>query len=168
MPSLWPVECNVPKDAIFSPCRQYRYVLWRKWDESLAPLAFVMLNPSKADAEIDDKTIKMCRLFAEREHAGGIIAVNLFSFVSTDWRGLLNTSDPVGPENTKWIDLVCRKASKIVVAWGTKPMFHEKIVAMSQFLSTLGAPVYCLGRTKDGSPKHPSRLAATTPLILYS
>lgn len=165
MSSLWPVECDAQKGAIFSPCRQYRYILWRKWDDTLAPLVFIMLNPSTADATKDDKTISMCCHFARQEGAGGIIVVNLFAFKSTDWKALLGTPDRVGSENMIWVERVCRNAPRIVVAWGSKPVFREEISNMAKHLSYFGASIFCLGKTKDGSPKHPSRLPGDTALI---
>lgn len=165
MHPAWPDEFFSEKDAKFSECEQYRYVLWRKWDESLAPLVFIMLNPSKADATKDDKTISMCCHFARQEGVGGIIVVNLFAFKSTDWKVLLDTPDRVGPENMIWVERVCRNAPRIVVAWGSKPVFHEEISNMAKHLSCFGASVFCLGKTKDGSPKHPSRLPGDTALI---
>jgi hypothetical protein len=41
-------------------CGMYRYRLWREWDKSLPTQAFLMLNPSLADHQIDDPTITRC------------------------------------------------------------------------------------------------------------
>ena len=57
------------KAANISPCGRYRYTLSRTWGDA-RPLAFVMLNPSTADANVDDPTIRRCIGFAEREKAG--------------------------------------------------------------------------------------------------
>ena len=70
------------KAAILSDDGRYRYLLERQWDER-PRMAWCMLNPSTADANIDDQTIKRCIGFAKREGFGGIIVVNLMAFRAT-------------------------------------------------------------------------------------
>lgn len=54
------------KDAIISECLSYRYTLSRKWNsENPKTLLFCMLNPSTADANLDDPTIRRCIGFAK-------------------------------------------------------------------------------------------------------
>ena len=43
----------------------YRYLLWREWDSSNKTISFIMLNPSRADAQINDPTITGCINFAK-------------------------------------------------------------------------------------------------------
>ena len=88
------------KDADISPCKKYRYRLRRTWDER-PPLPFVMLNPSRADAEKDDKTITRCIDFAMREGAGGIIVVNLYALREPHPPRLKEAEDPFGPEQQR-------------------------------------------------------------------
>src|SRR5262245_19133112 len=87
------------KEALISPCGLYRYWLTRTWDNSLRRVCWVMLNPSTADAEQDDPTIRRCVGFARSWGAGGIIVVNLFAFRASDPKALLRAADPVGPDN---------------------------------------------------------------------
>lgn len=49
------------KEATFSPCRVYRYALWRRWGSGQYAM-FIGLNPSTADEYSDDPTIRrrMC------------------------------------------------------------------------------------------------------------
>ena len=35
------------KGAELSPCRRYRYALWRIWDDSKPAVMFIGLNPPK-------------------------------------------------------------------------------------------------------------------------
>lgn len=90
------------KTALLSSCGKYRYVLKRK---TKCPLrwvkkcVFIMLNPSIADANIDDPTVRRCVSFAEREGCTDLSVVNLFALRSTDPDELLNEADPQGPEN---------------------------------------------------------------------
>lgn len=101
MPRLPPV---VFRAAEFSPCRSYRYTLTRIWREpARVVLPFVGLNPSVADAEADDQTIRKCIGFAQRRGADGIVMVNLFALVSKDPKKLFTTPDPVGPKKDRYL-----------------------------------------------------------------
>lgn len=46
--------------AYFSKDRVYRYDLWRQWDASRGYAMFVGLNPSTADEDNDDPTVRRC------------------------------------------------------------------------------------------------------------
>jgi hypothetical protein len=59
------------RGAVLSDDGVYRYRLWRIWDDDRAPTAFLMLNPSTADATVDDPTLRRCIAFARRWGAGG-------------------------------------------------------------------------------------------------
>jgi hypothetical protein len=89
--------------AISSPCRTYRYSLFRVWNPKFPSVMFVGLNPSTADEQEDDPTVRRCVGFARKWNFGGLILVNLFAYRSTDPAGLLEAEDPVGPGNDKHI-----------------------------------------------------------------
>lgn len=72
------------RGAVISDDGRYRYRLWRTWAPELPRMAWIMLNPSTADAEVDDPTIRRCVGFAKREGCGGIEVVNLYAYRSTD------------------------------------------------------------------------------------
>jgi hypothetical protein len=72
------------KNALLSPCENYRYWLSRDWDDSLPIVTFIMMNPSTADATIDDATIRKCVGFAKAWGFGRIRVVNLFALRSRD------------------------------------------------------------------------------------
>lgn len=78
------------RSAVISKDGLYRYTLRRVWDESKPLLNFVLLNPSKADAETDDATVRRCIGFAKLWGFGGIVITNLYAYRSTDpkklWR----------------------------------------------------------------------------------
>lgn len=57
----------------------YRYLLWREWDISNKTVSFIMLNPSRADAQINDPTITRCINFALSWGYGRLEVVNLFA-----------------------------------------------------------------------------------------
>lgn len=87
--------------AAFSPCRRYRYRLWRTWGDA-APAVFVMLNPSTADEIENDPTVERCERRARAMGFGGLRVANIFSLRSTDPTALYTSDDPVGPEY--WLD----------------------------------------------------------------
>ena len=88
-------------DAPITEDGKYRYYLTRVWDYKKPTLLFIMLNPSIADSNNDDPTIRRVVDFAEYWGYGGIYVGNLYAFRSTDPKGLLKTDDSKGPENEK-------------------------------------------------------------------
>lgn len=142
----------------------YRYDLTRRWGAGPTVL-WMMLNPSIADASIDDPTINRCLSFSRRAGAGALVVVNLFALRATDPAQLLTARDPVGPEN--WATVQRHLATEpllFVAAWGA----HEMARRSSIRLKLLDAgPMVCLGRTQGGHPRHPGRLAAKTAFVPF-
>ena len=91
------------KGAHFSTCRRYRYRLWRIWDENKPFVLFICLNPSTADENEDDPTIRRCVRFARDWDYGGMVMVNLFAFRATDPSELYNADEQIGQNNSKEI-----------------------------------------------------------------
>lgn len=139
--------------AIFSPCRTWRYVLWRVWDESLPKVAFIGLNPSTADETQDDPTIRRCIGFARSWGYGGIHMLNLFAFRATDPRDLKAATQPIGPENNNRLILYCEASQLVVAAWGAHGAYRNRGTDARSMLWKLD--LHHLGLTKDGHPKHP-------------
>jgi hypothetical protein len=147
--------------AHISECGKYRYILSRRWGDLMSRhLAFVMLNPSTADAETDDNTIRKCIMFARREGYGRLSVVNLFAYRSTDPVAMLALPADVarGPENDSWIAFAARDADHVVCAWGVpggklipEPLWPYRFKCSH------------LGLTASGAPKHPLYLAKNTP-----
>lgn len=145
----------------------YRYHLWRRWDWRPL-LVFVMLNPSTADAEFDDPTIRRCIGFARRELYGGIEVVNLFALRVTKPAHLFDGSiaEPNGPENVAHVvdalEAARNEHRPVVAAWGASTR-----IAASEALGAIHACCFslqCLGTTVSGSPKHPLYLKRSTSL----
>ena len=101
----------VCKSAQISPCGLYRYRLERFWSDKPA-LPFVMLNPSTADADLDDPTIRRCMGFARREGAGGIIVATLHAFRATTPEELRKAYDPFGPGTAQSLETIARYATQ--------------------------------------------------------
>jgi hypothetical protein len=118
-----------------------------------------MLNPSTADADVDDPTIRRCIGFSRQWGYGGICVVNLFAFRATDPKELKEAEDLVGPENEKLL----RKLSRpVVVGWGgriprtARADFLARILKDKARREMVGW--FCLGKTKMGEPRHPLML----------
>ena len=167
MTSNWPNNFENVTGAVLSSCREYRYVLWRKWSEQAQPLVFLMLNPSTADETEDDRTIKRCIHFAKREGAGGIIVGNIFALRSSAPASLYAASDPVGPENDHWVETICRNAFKVVAAWGNERITQHRIPAILSLLKSKNISLCCLKKNKNGSPRHPLYCHDGSPFIPY-
>src|SRR3954470_11499675 len=90
----------IEKSAAFSSCMTWRYRLTRYWGPG-SMLPFVMLNPSTADDEVDDPTIRRCMGFARREGLGGIVVANLYALRATYPKSLALHPDPDGPGNLR-------------------------------------------------------------------
>lgn len=146
------------KSAIISDCGAYRYRLERTWDPELPRVAFLMLNPSTADAEADDPTIRRCIGFAKSWGFGGLIVGNLFALRSTDPKALYSHPDPIGPENNGHLRTISVDAETIVCAWGAHGAFRDRgreVAKMLDFCNLAALKV-----TKEGHPGHPLYIAA--------
>ncbi len=157
------------KSAVLSECGLYRYRLGRTWDADARPLVFVMLNPSTADATVDDPTIRRCVGFAKASDAGGIDVVNLFAFRATDPDDMAKADDPIGEENDLHLLRAAEGGFRTVVAWGASvPKRHgHRVNEVLRVLRMTGRTLYCLGTTKDGRPRHPLFVKADQPLVHF-
>jgi hypothetical protein len=155
--------------ATISADGKYRYRLWRSWANGKS-LVFVMLNPSTADAREDDPTIRKCLGFAKRLGYGRLEVVNLFAWRATDPRELSKVAEPIGLENDQMILERCSAADLVIAAWGATKgvnrLVERRIREVSSLFRSAGVAPSCLGRSKDGQPRHPLMLAYDTPLEL--
>lgn len=147
-------------NAIISECGRYRYWLTREWGEG--PLVtFVMLNPSTADAEQDDPTIRRCMGYARSWGYDGITVVNLYALRSTDPRQLWRADDPIGPSNDQYLTTAAMRAAlddaPIVAAWGANAR-SDRVLAVRALRCMDRLSVLAL--TKAGTPRHPLYLRA--------
>ena len=143
------------KSAILSADRKYRYVLTRIWDEAKSTVVFIGLNPSTADEETDDPTIRKCIGYAKRWGYGKLIMVNLFAFRSTDPSMLKRVEDPVGPDNGSYIQKCVSESNLVIACWGN----HGKLLNRDKALMGSLPNLVCLKRNKNGTPHHPLYLS---------
>jgi hypothetical protein len=127
-----------------------------------------MLNPSTADAERDDPTIRRCVAFSRLWGCGKLQVVNLFAFRATNPRDLRLAEDPVGPENSRYVKEAVEAAGPVVCAWGVHGGHLDQDLAMLRWLAEVGARPMALAVTKDGHPKHPLYVRSDTQLMPFS
>lgn len=135
-------------DAVFSG--DYRYALKRTWDESLPNLMYIGLNPSIADATIDDPTVKKCIAYAKHLGFGRISIGNLFAYICTEPAGMKEAKDPIGPENNEWLKRLANDSKLIIAMWGN----HGKFMDRDKKVIELGLELYCLKTTQKQQPHH--------------
>lgn len=164
--------------ADISDCGRYRYTLWRCWDDALPCLVTCACNPSTANAQDNDPTVRKLIGFAKRLGFGSILIVNLFAFRTTYPQALLAAhelgGDVFGPDNEEVIGTTMLRAKQrgwtFLVAWGrpkTKrlaELFEPRVRAIQLAALGLDLELKCLGTAKDGNPRHPLMLAYDTPL----
>lgn len=144
------------RTALVSPCGLYRYVLTRQWAPGPV-VAFVGLNPSTADAEVDDPTIRRCLAFAKSWGCGGLTMVNLFAFRATQPTDMFAAADPIGPDNDLWLRTASQGADITIEAWGA----HGGFMRRDRSVRALLLRRHYLRLTKDGHPGHPLYLPGT-------
>jgi hypothetical protein len=165
------------RDATFSEDGNRRFDLVRDWrDEIGAPnltALFVLLNPSKAGKKDDDPTVRKVMGFCRRWGYGRSVIVNLIPIVSTDpwslppWKG-------IDSENSAFIQRWLEIADIVVAAWGTQPKSLARNIALAEHVYCFERmertlPLYCIGMTINGCPRHPSRTSYTpSPEIWHS
>lgn len=153
--------------AVISECGNFRWVLRRAVRRSRLVrrsgyVLWVMLNPSTADASLDDPTIRRIKDFSGQWGFSEAVVVNLYAFRATSPADMLKAEDPVGPLNDQWVFQAALHAEMVVCGWG-KHGAPERVAAITEILLASNQAVYCLGTNGDGSPKHPLYLARTTP-----
>lgn len=154
--------------AVFSPSREHRYALTRQWDARLPWIAFVMLNPSTADAMLLDPTVARCRGRAQRLGFGGLVVLNLFAVRATQPADMRAHPDPVGPANDQVItEYVTRLRPTVVVAWGSDVMVSRtgRDRTVLALLADANTVVHRIGpATKHSHPGHPLYLSGLLDL----
>jgi hypothetical protein len=158
----------VLKSAYTSECGKYRYTLTRNWslpNESTRTVVFVGLNPSTADAVLDDPTVRRCIGFAKTWGFNRLVMVNLFAFRATKPSDLKKAKNPMGFYNLAAILDTTTKAELTIAAWGAHGSFHDMGNYMIRYLHN----PHHLGLTKNRQPKHPLYLKANVkpqPFVL--
>lgn len=160
----------------------YRYVLRRNL--GFAPggtVLWIMLNPSTADDQVDDPTIRRVKAFSMAWGHDSLVVVNLFAMRATDPRDLYfghksaSPPDIVGPANDATIIAEARPCRRIVCAWGANkaardPKLGERASAVESMLchGDRFPLLDCLGITKRShEPRHPLYVPRNQAAIGY-
>ncbi len=156
--------------AVISSCGAYRYRLDRHVGAGDQVYAFFGINPSTADASIDDATVRKWRGFSERLGAERFIVGNVFAYRATNVGELSRADDPVGPEWRTHMDQIIKEADVLVPCWGSRaklkaPHLRDRLDVMLGALRGTAKPLVCWGKTASGDPIHPLMLGYKTPLV---
>lgn len=153
--------------AAFSPCRNYRYGLFRRWGSG-PTVCWIMLNPSTADAFTEDNTSRQVINFSKRlGNIGGLVVVNLYSLRSTKPDALWTHKDPIGPLGDQFIHEQAGGRTSVIVAWGEHGARNGRGDQVADQLAAAGVTLHCLGTVKNGQPRHPLYVPADTPFQPY-
>ncbi len=154
--------------ALFSDCRRYRWRLEREVQGEGLVVALVGVNPSTADATVDDQTIRKELGFAKRNGWRKIIKGNVFAYRATDVHELRAVPDHRHAENASHLAQIAAAADLIVPCWGARGKLpralHPWLDSTMTLLRGSGKPIVVFGLTRSGDPLHPLTLGYGTAL----
>ena len=159
--------------ALISDCGKYRYILTRNVTPTLsaalpATVCFIMLNPSTADADHDDPTIRRCMGFAAYWGFSRLTVVNLFAYRATDPKELNRAENPIGDDNMFHVLREAQAAEMVVCAWGAlTPSATPQAFGVLRGLTARLVTPYCLGKTRNAYPRHPLYVPKTQKPEVY-
>lgn len=164
------------RTTVFSPCRKWRYTLWRDWAWQISGLnghhhftedphfdyfpgkphqfvQFIGLNPSTADETKNDPTVRRCVNFAKAWGFGAMCMTNIFAWRSTDPAALYRQHDPIGPENDRWLKDVAAEATLVVCCWSNHGSLGGRSAQVKRLLESID--LHCFKMSQQGQPWHP-------------
>lgn len=157
------------RSAIFDITGAYRYRLDRRWRDDGETVAFIMLNPSRADSHSDDPTLRACIQFAQRWGYSALVVVNLFGYRTPHPSELKQAKDPIGCENDAYVLQAVAHAEKVVLAWGNEGGLLGRDRAIIAQLMPHKRKLHYIQLNRSGQPRHPlyiSRSEALKPLVV--
>jgi len=149
------IKGDAPSVAVYSDCERYRYSLTRTWDVGLGRVTFVMLNPSTATEVQNDPTVERCERRARTLGYGAFCVTNIFAWRDTDPKKMRAAADPIGPANDAAIIDAAHWAQDVIAAWGTHGAHMDRGPAVAALLAGTLQPLFHLGLSKAGHPRHP-------------
>lgn len=171
------IDLSPSSGAVFSDCRRYRFLLWRRFDTGLFHLEqneprwllLAMLNPSDATEFVGDRTVDGCEVRAKSWGFSGLIVVNQFAFRSPYPKDLLTVQDPIGELNDQYIRFAAETASVKICGWGNSSVVGSLIQTRTpRMVELLGDDLKCLKMNQDGSPAHPLYIKRSIEPIAWS
>lgn len=163
---------GVNGDAVFSADGRHR-PLMRRWLGDAFPdrhLLFIGMNPSTADAIVNDPTCAREWTFTLREGFSGMVKANVGDWRATDPKMLLAPGVVVSsPDNLPTIRAAAARADKVILCHGKlNRALAPAGRALVDALTGDGVHLWCFGTNADGSPKHPLYLRGDTPLVRWT
>ncbi|MGC1429645.1 MAG: DUF1643 domain-containing protein [Albidovulum sp.] len=158
---------GVRSQAIYSPCGTYRYLLSRDWGGG-GRVLYILLNPSTATEERNDPTVERCERRARALGYGGFAVANLFAYRATDPADLKRADQPVGPDNDDLLHHHASEAALILCGWGVHGAYLKRGAAVLANLRSARLPLWHLGLTKAGHPRHPLYVAYSVGPIRWA
>lgn len=146
--------------ADFSPCRKWRWRLWRVWDETKPILNLVGCNPSKAAEMVSDSTATRALIYAKAWGFGRLEITNLYAYVATDpkvMKASAGSVDVIGlDDNDNWLVACAKAADMVLCAWGMNGHFMSRAVHVEGMLRRArpvpkSSKLHALGLCKDGT-----------------
>jgi len=150
----------------------HRFALWRHVGDSLVHATdriacWIMLNPSTADANKDDPTMRRVSDFSRRWGYNWVTVGNLWPHRTSkpvELRSWLARRDEfverATTESESWVADMVERAHMVIVAWGAHGDHNARGTRMLDFLCEQGVEPYALALTKSGAPSHPLRLSS--------
>jgi len=141
--------------ALFSLGKSYRYALWRQWDSEKPICSFICLNPSTADENQDDPTVRRCIDYAKQWDCGTFVMLNIFAFRATDPNVMKAHLRPEGTHNNIVISTYARQSMYAVAGWGNHGLHQERSERVEMLLNREGITLDALKVNANGQPAHP-------------
>ena len=146
--------------ASFSTCKDYRWNLSRYINDNRKTLIFMGLNPSLANKNKNDPTLRRLIGFAELWGYGTLVVVNLFARITKSPKFLACCNDPVGWKNdvelNKRLNYWKKKDScELWIGWGINGRLMNRDKLLLKRIKESSKKPYVIGLTKDGYPRHP-------------
>ncbi len=159
---------GVNGDATFSPDGRYRQLM-RRWLGPEFPeryVLFIGMNPSTADASVNDPTCAREWTFSQREGFDAMVKANVGDYRATHPKMLLEPGvEASSPDNLPAIRKAAAGAGLVVLCHGKlNKALAPAGKALIEALRRDGVPLWCFGTNADGVPKHPLYLRGDTPL----
>ena len=162
----------IDQSAAISECKRYRYTLHRIWNRSKPVACVIALNPSTANSENDDNTVRRLVSFCKAFGYGGFVIINLFAYRATDPKEIkrLPADIAIGPENDIYLRRITLGAKLVIAAWGSHGDLHGRGKQVMRLLREQSKTVHCFNtktghKTKNGQPKHPLYLPGDANLV---
>lgn len=166
-----PLLPRVRGSASFSACRRHRHWLERDWSrtDNAAYILWIGMNPSTAEENIDDRTIRKEQKFTRAWKRSRMIKCNVMDYRATHPDILLRAD--VMPCHVINLPTILHHAngSDIVVAcWGALPdKLQPYADAVVSTLQAADIPMSCLGYTASGNPRHPLYVKDSAKLMPF-